>query len=375
MAKRSLCLLLAGIALYCAAPPAFAATVIVPTDQPTVQGAVNAAGPGGTVIINSNAIFNETVIVTRALTIHGGVGFTPTIRGTGMCGPTSIVSCTLLFTPNSDAAQMLAVSDVRFLPKSGARASGPGVIRIFNRGAGEASAIFTNCTIENPEGFGYLAVDIRRTSCSAGLNHVSFHGGSISISGVDESFAGAGAFEMAEGGSLEVSNFDLAMSGIDAHAFTLFGTPSACGGITFTLNDSNIIVGPASPGFNTDIGVLLFDVTATLARNTFQMVSNSEASASGISAGGGTGQQFSGSITLDANHFFGSGPDAGLAVRAAPFANGAIVVNATNNVVHSMQEGFALGQNVGNPAGALTATLANNTVERGKMRRPVANGC
>ncbi|MGH3055627.1 MAG: hypothetical protein ACRDL7_11685, partial [Gaiellaceae bacterium] len=110
MSTRWFYRLTAGIVVECAAAGAFAITVVVPTDQPTVQAAVNAAGAGGTVIINSNATFDETVTVTQSLTIHGGVGFSPTIRGASLCGPST---CTLFFAPNSAAAQMLAVSDVR----------------------------------------------------------------------------------------------------------------------------------------------------------------------------------------------------------------------------------------------------------------------
>src|SRR5215813_6906513 len=99
MCTRWLSRVLAGIAVSLIAARAAALTVIVPTDQPTIQGAVTAAGADGTVIINSDATFSETVTVTQSLTIHAGAGFTPTIRGTSACGV--VPSCALFFEPNS----------------------------------------------------------------------------------------------------------------------------------------------------------------------------------------------------------------------------------------------------------------------------------
>lgn len=353
MFMRGLCRVLAGIVVGFAPVGTFAATVIVPTDQPTVQAAVNAAGAGGTVVINSNATFDETVFVTQSLTIHGGVGFAPTIRGTSTCGAVTN-SCTLFFEPNSASPQMLAVSDVRLLPKSKALGNGAEVVRIFNQGPGDATVILDDCTIENPEGFGFLAVDIRRASCSAGLNHVAVQNGSITITGTNEGFASEGGFEMGEGGSLAVFNLQLGMSGIANEAFDI--TPS-CGEIMFQLSDSNINI---STGASSASLAVLFGVTATIERNTFQAISNSEGFASGISVLSGSGH--SSSITLDANRFIGSGPHVGDAVRVAPDSNSSVMVKATNNVVQNMQYGFRL-EPTGNPAGSITATLANNTVD------------
>jgi hypothetical protein len=348
-----------GIAVGFPAAGALAITVIVPTDQPTIQAAVTAAGADGTVIINSNATFNETVTVTQSLTIHGGVGFTPTIRGTSACGATS---CTLRFQPNSASPQMLAVSGLRLLPKSGTKAMSSQVVQILNQGAGDATVILTDCTIENPEGFGFLAVAIRRASCSSGLNHVSVHSSSIEVQGDNEAFAGEGGIEMDEGGSLEVSNLDLALSGISAAAFEIVGTPN-CGGLTFELSDSTISVSSTTTPFSANLAFVFLEVTATIERTSFRAISNGEGSVGGISVGGGSGQTYTTSITLDANSFVGSGPMVGDAVRAQPFPPGSVVLTATNNVVRDMKSGFRLGQSLGNPAGTVTATLANNTVD------------
>ena len=358
MGRRWICLVMAGIAVECAVSRAFAATVVVPTDQPTVQGAVNAAGAGGTVIINSNAIFDETVTVTQSLTIHGGVGFTPTIRATGTCGV--IFTCALFFEPNSSAPQMLVVTDVRLLPKSGGGGV-PGVVRILNRGAAEATMILSSFTIENPEGFGFSAVDIHRLSCSSGFNNVSIQSGSINIAGSNENSSGMGGFQMDSGGTLTVSDVDLSISDISGDAFNIVGTPD-CGLINFGLYDSNIRVSAPS-NLSANLGRVLLRFFATLERNSFQMISQGEGGIGGIFLGGGSGQEYEASIDLNANTFFGSGPFDGPAVHVSPSSNGSVVLTATNNVLHNMHSGFRLGQNLSNPAGAVATRMANNTVD------------
>src|SRR5215472_7101870 len=296
--------LLAVIALGVFATRAPAITVVVPTDQPTVQAAVDAAGANGTVIINSNNTFDETVTVTQSVTIHGGVGFSPIIRGTSACE--NVTSCTLFFEPNSAAPQTLAVSDVRLWPKSGAQSTGAAVVRVLNRGSGDATLILTGFSIENPEGFGFQAVDVHRTSCATGLTHVSVHNGSISIEGADEAFAGEGGFEMFEGGELSVSDVNMEMSGLGRPAFDIAAMPG-CGQIEFSLSDSDISVTSTTTSFTADIASLLLGVTATIERNVFVATSRGDGSVDGVSTGGGSGAAYSASITLDGNRFFGSG--------------------------------------------------------------------
>jgi hypothetical protein len=354
-------LVMAGIAVAYAASQAVAATVVVPTDQPTIQAAVDAAGAGGMVIINSNATFDETVRVTQSLTIHGGVGFRPTIRATGTCGV--IFTCALFFEPNSSAPQMLVVTDVRLLPKSSSAGSAPGVVRILNRGIAQASMILSNFTIENPEGFGFSAVDIHRLSCSSGFNNVSIQSGSINIAGSNENSSGLGGFQMDSGGSLTVSDVDLSMSGISGVAFDIVGTAD-CGRIDFGLYDSNIRVSAPSD-LSAGLARILLSFLATVERNSFQMISKGEGGIGGIFLGGGSagGQEYEASIDLNANTFFGSGPNDGAAVHVSASSNGSVVLTATNNVLHNMHSGFQLGQNLGNPAGTVFARMANNTVD------------
>jgi hypothetical protein len=356
---KSLCRALAALAFGIPATVFAAATVIVPTDQPTIQGAVNAAGAGGTVIINSNATFDETVTVTQSLTIHGGVGFTPTVRGASACGVQQ--GCALFFNPNSASPQMLAVTDLHLQPKAGTRGMSRVAVRILNQGSGEASVILSDCDIDSSDGFGFQAVEIRRSSCSAGLNHVSVQNGSIDIEGDDEAFAGEGGFDMPEGGSLTVSNERLTMSGIGAQMFDIAVAPD-CGQVEFGLFDSQVSVTSTTSSFSADIASLLLGVTATIERNVFTTASIGEGSTGGIHSGGGTGSSFAAAVTLNANEFTGVG-EAGEAFDAVPFTNGSVTVTATNNLIRNMGVGFRIGQGPGNPAGTVSATLTNNTVD------------
>jgi hypothetical protein len=349
---------LAGVVLVLPAS-VFAATVVVPTDQPTIQGAVNAAGAGGTVIINSNATFDETVTVTQTLTIHGGVGFTPTLRGAGTCG--GLASCTLFFHPNNESPQMLAVSDLRLQPKAGTRGMSRVVVRVLNQGSGDASLILSNCTIDSSDGLGFQAVEIRRASCTAGLNHVSVQNGRIDIDGDNEAFAGEGGFDMPEGGSLNISNERLILSGTSAQMFRIAVTPN-CGEVDFGLFDSQVSVTSTTTPFSADIAFLLLGVNATIERNLFIATSIGDGFTGGIRGGGGNVAPYTAAVKLNANAFFGVGR-VGEALDASPFVNGSVTVTATNNVIHNMGGGFSIGQPIGNPAGTVSATLTNNTVD------------
>jgi hypothetical protein len=235
----------------------------------------------------------------ESLTIHGGVGFHPTIRATDNC---SAASCAVFFEPNSVAAQMLVVTDVRFMAKSGLFANTE-VVRVLNRGSGEASMILSNFVIEGPEGTGYLAFNIGRLSCTSGLNTVSVQSGSIIITGSDENSAGGGGFTMSQGGSLFVSDVDLSMNFISGEAFNIANTPD-CGQIIFALSDSFVAVSSPTNGL-VDLGNIIRGVTATLGRNVFGMSSHGESA--GIFLGGGTEQMYNASNTPNSQSFVGAG--------------------------------------------------------------------
>ena len=356
---ESLCRALAALTFGIPATVFATATVIVPTDQPTIQGAVNAAGAGGTVIINSNATFDETVTVTQALTIHGGVGFSPTLRGAGTCG--GLPSCTLFFHPNDESPQMLAVSDLRLQPKAGTRGMSRVVVRVLNQGSGDASLILSNCSIDSSDGLGFQAIEIRRASCSAGLNHVSVQNGRIDIDGDDEAFAGEGGFDMPEGGSLNVSNERLILSGTSAQMFRIAVTPN-CGQVAFGLFDSQVSVTSTTTPFSADIAFLLLGVNATIERNLFIATSIGDGFTGGIRSGGGNVAPYTAAVTLNANTFVGVGR-VGEALDVSPFVNGSVTVTAADNLIHNMGGGFSIGQSIGNPAGTVSATLTNNTVD------------
>ena len=73
-----------GIFCICLASAAWSASVSVPGDSPTVQGALTLAGVGGTVTITDSAVYTEDVFIIPGLhdgvTIQAAPGQTPTIR-------------------------------------------------------------------------------------------------------------------------------------------------------------------------------------------------------------------------------------------------------------------------------------------------------
>jgi hypothetical protein len=58
---------------------ASALTVLVPTDSATVQGGVNMAGPGDTVLIENSATYVESVAIQEVITVMAAAGQTPTL--------------------------------------------------------------------------------------------------------------------------------------------------------------------------------------------------------------------------------------------------------------------------------------------------------
>jgi parallel beta-helix repeat protein len=70
--------------MFAAAPPAAAATINVPSDYPTIQAAVIAANPGDTIIVQPGT-YNESVVVTKSIKIHGAPNQpNPVVEGAGL---------------------------------------------------------------------------------------------------------------------------------------------------------------------------------------------------------------------------------------------------------------------------------------------------
>jgi len=332
-------------------------TAVVPTDYPTVQLAVDAVQGtvGALVRIDSNATFSETVTATESVSIEAGIGFSPTIQGTAtICGG-FLGGCAVSFNPADTTAENFTLKGVRLLPRSGATpGSGDRVIQIFNQGDTDATLVVDQIVIEDPSNSGADGFNIRST---AGVNHVMVTDSSITLGGSPGQ--STTAFFMAEGGSLMIDGLTLVMTGGDAEGFDIRGNPE---NIIFSLTDSNFTLDAPAGSFSSQVGRLLSNIEATIARNIFRLNSNDQGFASGIGMGTGLTGTFSSTLGLDANYFLGTGPLAGNALSLFPFQDETISVIATNNVVHGMGGGFQLVAQGGDPGGIIDATLTNNTV-------------
>ena len=348
---------LASIAVL-APPSAWAATVVVPDDFATVQAAVDAVQgtPDPVVRIDSDATFVETVIANLSVSIEAGAGFTPTIQGAGVsCGFSG--GCTVGFNPNGVTDTAFALRGIRLLPEAGANTSDHS-IQVFNQSDRTATVDLHGLVIEDPESSGAGAVNIRVSSLNAGSNVVTVTGSSISLGG-SPGF-GTTAFTMLEDGSLTITGVDLAMTGSSGDAFDVRG--SGATPIAFSLTDSTFTIdAPAGP-FTSEIGRLLLDIDAVIARNVFHLQSAAEGSVSGIGMGSGFNGVFSSSLILDANRFLGSGDGVGAALSVFPFEDETVTVLATNNVTQGLGTGFSFNPQSGDPGGVVEATLTNNTV-------------
>jgi len=79
----------AGMILLLAAPPVEGATIYVPGDQPTIQAAVDAAGPGDTVEVAAGTYY-ENVVVNNSLTLLGAGAADTIVDGQGLDYPINV---------------------------------------------------------------------------------------------------------------------------------------------------------------------------------------------------------------------------------------------------------------------------------------------
>lgn len=317
--KLNVCLLFIVLSIF-SATLTNAATAIIPTGYSTVQDAVNAVQ--GTVdprvIINSNAIFAETVTITQSVIIEAGTGYTPVIRGTSP-------GKTIYFNPDSTSTQALSLRNLTVLPRTGiGPGSGDSIIRIYNAGTGATDILIEGLRLNDPENAGPDGIEIRL----GGPNNVMVQNTTITLGGGPG--YGVDAFFMGGLGTLTVSNVIINMSGGDGWGFDIRGSLES--GISFTLEDSVFNLSAPLGPYHTEIGRLSDLVSATIQRNTFNLISNEQGSATGIVTGWGSQD-----VTLDSNRFNGSGPKVGSAYNAYPSEGDTGSVIATNNVIFNQE--------------------------------------
>jgi hypothetical protein len=325
-----------------------AAAVIVPTDQPTIQAAVNAAQ--GTadprVIINSSATYTESITVTQTVSIESGTGYTPVIRGASY----NVIE----FNPNSSSTQTFTLRNLTILPQVSTNpCGGDHLVSVQNAGTGATNIVFNGLTLSDPGSVGPTGINIRS---SGGPNNVSVQNCTITLGGGPS--CGVTALYMIELGTLTVSNSMINMSLGSGDGFDIRGSQGS--GITFTLENSTFNISAPLGSYSAELGRLLDSVKATIRGNTFNFTSNSQGIAGGIICGWGSQD-----VTLESNTFNGSGPNTGSAFQMMPSSNETGTVAAALNTVHNMGSGFILraGTSGTPPAGIINAMLTGNSID------------
>ncbi len=349
-----------AFAVFLLAVPSFATTVIVPTDQPTIQGAVLAAQgtPGGTVIVQSNATFVETVTVTQSVVLEAGAGFSPSLEGAGPCGGIG-GNCTLDLRPNVPGPQ-IAVRGLRILPGT----NPTDLVKIENQSADAATIELTGLTLLSSGNDPIRGVTIRS---SGAANDVTIHGGSITVGGTPK-FPTTG-IDMTGAGDLKVDGLViLTLDGTTA-GFSIDGPP---GRSTFTMTGSQVTVTAPSASFGALVGRLTGDVDATLSHNLFRMLPTDIASTEGIHiglSGPAGGAHIATTLLLDANRF--ENPTAvigGSGVTSFARPQDTTVLVATNNILRNLVVAFVADPTQGPTGlgGITDSTIVNNTIDGGQ---------
>jgi hypothetical protein len=355
MTCKSLLILLFGWTLVQLSFPvaADAATVTIPTDHATVQSAVNAVQgtSNATVIINSDATFVETVTITQSVTIEAGAGYAPIIRGAVADAQT------IYFNPTGASSTALTLDGLTLLPESSPAAGNNIVVEIVNAATAPSTVVLEGLTINDPDNLGPQGIYIRSiTNPGSGIapaNNVDILNSTITLGGV--SGVATNAVTMTSEGTLSVSGVEIHHTLSSGTAFYIWGSQSS---ILFTLEDSTISVTAPNGAYMSQAVYVGNRVTATIERNTFNLIDTSLGFVRGISTGTeGT------AMVINANRFIGSGPEAYLALIVSSKTGGLTEVYATNNVLYNIRSGIVIDAQTGSPGGNIGGAITNNTFD------------
>lgn len=337
-------LLLAG-----ALPLNALALVTVPGDYATVQAAVDAAQVSADpkVVINSNANFNENLVVTDTVEIVAGDGFSPTITGDSANG-------TVYLSYTGTTGQILTLEGLKLRNSGG---SSPwGIVHTTSAGtsAGIVYVYLNEVDVESTTGRPILTV--RNDSASTSHN-VTIGDSQLRMTAAGPS--SGSMVQMNNKGQLMVVNSTFDLTGGGGVFDLRGGTPSTAGAIAFRMEESVLnVTAPLGPYSNTAVS-LLNNVGSTLVGNQFNFTQPGAGGSSGIHISGATNGQ---THTISHNRFTGQGERSGSGVSVAPhWGDHSVTATIFNNVMHRLDYGIQVSPQ--SPGDTATVVALNNTID------------
>lgn len=326
-------------------------TAVVPTDYATVQAAINAVqGTAGALVrIDSNATFEETVVISQSVRIEAGVGATPTLEGADTeCTFDVAGSCTLNLSPAGATDTLVTVVGLR-LTSSPAAGAGDRIAQLYNQGSGVARLELERVTLDDRDGG---STGVAAASAANGPIRLALRDATVRLGGSAE------VFGVRLGAQSEVT--------IDRSTFILDGPTNVAvraEDAEVEIRDSAFEIA-ATEFEGTSCFLRLNESRFTLERNRLHARVASGAGVLGIVHTGLGGR---GGSSVVANVFSREGEGEGeTGVLLAPGATGELTLYLADNLFRGLATAIALAPEAGGgivPGGVAMALLVNNSFD------------
>ncbi len=347
--------------------------VRVPSDFPTVQQAIDAAqgGVDAEVWLETDAILDESVLITGSVTLRAAPGYEPVLRGAGGASLSTIRFRPATAVPPPE----LALRDLRVLPPATLAQGQPYcLVEVDNVGLGEAVVRIESVGLEDWDGAGPSGLCVRSANASGSV-HLSITGSEIRLAGGEaEPSVGVG---FASRGTLLASGLLIDIGEGFAQGFDV--RSSAGERLDFWLEGSAIVLQGASESRSSKLGGLVGAVDATLRSNELTyLFPADDGFHEGIEAGVGpaNGAAYQQRLVLERNSFavlFGA-TISGAALHAYPAEGGELSLLASGNRISGFGGGFRLAPSGGSPQAAIDAEIVHNVVHRSESSALAIHG-
>lgn len=336
--------------------------VTVPGDFPTVQQAITAVegSPDTEVRLATNGTLEESITITRSVTLRAAPGFSPTLRGAGATS-----TSTIWFRPNVAAGAApaeLRLSGIRLLPRATlTQGNVYCVVEIENRGAGSADVRLSELEIDDPLDAGPDGLCARSVLTGATID--------LRIEGSILDLAGGAAepthgFRFASRGTLFLSGVSVRIREGWAAGFDVRGPLGQ--ELDFWLEGSAIELEAAAGFGEARVGSILGEVDASLRLSEFHLgAAGPQSFVSGIQATTMSPEGSPQTMRLELDRCSVSADATASAssfLSVAPFAGGAFEVAVGGNLVRGVANAVAFNPQAGIPAASIDASIVHNTI-------------